>query len=197
MSKKLVLKQAADIIKSGGVIACPTESVYGFSCDPNNRDSIIRILKLKKRDLNKGFILVAGDLDYFENFIKPLDNKQKNIINDSVIGFDNNKKATSWLVPASDNILPEVIGNLSNKKQVVIRVSKHPVIAELTKLLGFPIISTSANISGEKPCDNYKKLMNIFSDIFSEQNIFVINDNCWGLEPSCIRDISSEKILRI
>ena len=117
MSREITLSRAVSIIKSGGVIACPTESVYGFSCDPNNRDAIIKILKLKNRDVNKGFILVSGSLNHFKPFIKPLDNKQSDIINNSIVSNDNNKKATSWLVPANDNILSEAIGgDFSNEK---------------------------------------------------------------------------------
>ena len=60
------------IIKSGGVIACPSESVYGLSCDPFNTKALDKLLDLKKRDYKKGLILVAGDLSLFDNIIKPL-----------------------------------------------------------------------------------------------------------------------------
>ena len=199
-----IIKKAADIINSGGVIGCPTESVYGLSCDPGNLKAILKLAKLKKRELNKGFILVAGDLTCFNNYIKPLSSSDQNIINNSVLNINdiknknkNNIQATSWLVPACNNILPEIIGigdsNNSKIPKVVIRVSSHPVVSALTKLLKKPIISTSANISGYSPCNTYQDVYNIFKDDLD----FIIKADCWGLSPSVIKDLNSKKIIRI
>ena len=204
MSLDNIIKNAAAIINSGGVIACPTESVYGLSCDPNNLKSIIKLAKLKKRELSKGFILVAGDLTYFNNYIKPLSSSDQKIINNSVLNISdiknknkNNIQATSWLVPACENILPELIGigdsNNSKIPKVVIRVSSNPIISALTKLLKNPVISTSANISGYSPCESYQDVYNIFKDKLD----LIIESDCWGLPPSVIKDLNSKKTIRI
>lgn len=200
MSLDNILKKAVDIINSGGVIACPTESVYGLSCDPSNLKAILKLAKLKKRALNKGFILTAGDLTYFKDYIEPLNINNQNIINNSVLNISdiknkNNIQATSWLVPASNKILPELIGDSHNLQtpKIAIRVSSHPVISSLTKLLKKPIISTSANISGYSPCESYQDVYNIFKDDLD----FIIKSDCWGLPPSVIKDLHSKKIIRI
>lgn len=196
------IDQACAIIKSGGVIACPSESVYGLSCDPFNAKALDELLDLKKRDYRKGLILVAGDLSLFDNIIKTLSNSQKDLI----LNKNNSDQAISYLVSALDNSLPyQITGSKenTNNKKVVIRLSKHPVICELTKLLNSPIVSTSANLSNNPPCESEAEITDVFKDLLDAiilksdgYNKDGIDTGCWGHKPSKIIDIISGNVLR-
>ncbi|MDH5369110.1 MAG: Sua5/YciO/YrdC/YwlC family protein, partial [Gammaproteobacteria bacterium] len=67
------IDQAVKVLRQGGVIAYPTEAVYGLGCDPQNLSAVKNILALKNREKEKGLILVASDLEQFKPYISPLD----------------------------------------------------------------------------------------------------------------------------
>src|SRR5918992_3374074 len=68
------LARAAEIIRAGGVVAYPTEAVFGLGCDPVNEAAVEKLLKLKQRPRDKGLILIAAEFAQLEGFLKPLDN---------------------------------------------------------------------------------------------------------------------------
>ena len=69
------------IFQEGGIFAYPTEAVYGLGCNPDKKMSVLRLLYIKNRPINKGLILVASDFSQVEKYLKPLTNAQKNIPN--------------------------------------------------------------------------------------------------------------------
>jgi len=139
------LRQAKHLIQNGGVIACPTEAVYGLSCDPLNPLAVEHLLKIKKRPAEKGLILVASSIEQLLPFIKLDDSLPLNEIRDSWPG------PATWLLPAADK-LPRWING--GKKTVACRVTAHPLLAALCKTTGHALISTSANQSGRPPALN-------------------------------------------
>ena len=116
---------------------------------------------------------------------------------DDVVEFQvfdsfNNSDAipTTWLCPASNNVLPEITG--SNKK-VGVRITKHEVSRMLCKFLEFPIVSTSANISGQEPITNFSDCVSVFG----EKVDYIIEGNIGeNKKPSRIVDLLSKEILR-
>lgn len=136
--------QAALRLRSGGVIAYPTEAVWGLGCDPFNETAVLRLLAIKQRPVDKGVILVADALASFEGLVDwtalPRDRS------DAV-------KATwpgphTWVVPATARVPRWVTGAHDG---VAVRVSAHPVVAALCAAFGGPIVSTSANVAGAPP----------------------------------------------
>jgi len=190
------IKKTAEIISAGGVVGCPTESVYGLSCDPSNQDALTRVLNIKQRDISKGLILVAGDLSYFADYIQPLSDKNIKLIEQELV-FKNGKKtrACSWLVSAKNNVMPEISGVINNNIKIVIRLTAHPVLKGITDILKQPIISTSANISGKAPCESYSDMLKVFNKNYNSLD-YIINSECWNLAPSSIKDLITGKILR-
>jgi len=134
---------AAKWIRSGHVIAYPTESVFGLGCDPNNLDAVKELLEIKQRSYTKGLILVASSVD---QVIPYLDNPTSQII--SKLSAPSTQVIT-WLVPANKNISNLLTGTHGKHKKIAIRISKHPLICLLCQQLGHPIVSTSANITGK------------------------------------------------
>ena len=167
----------------GSIFAYPTEAVFGLGCDINNISSIKRILDIKKRNESKGLIVIS---DNFEKIKDLIDVRY----HDLFLQTYNDITPTTWLCPASNKTLPEVTGG-SNK--IAIRITRHPVCISLCKLLKQPIISTSANISGENPTTTFDETLKTFNESVD----FIINDSVGrNKKPSKILDLLTKKILR-
>ncbi|MDB2461203.1 Sua5/YciO/YrdC/YwlC family protein [Gammaproteobacteria bacterium] len=191
MAKILDLNDEKECVKfqkafyEGSVFAYPTEAVFGLGCIINNKNSINKILDLKKRDSSKGLIVMSDNIE-----------KVRNLINDDYFKlFVQNSSAavvpTTWLCPVSSIVLPEVTGG-SNK--IAIRITKHKASYNLCKLLDSPIISTSANIAGKKPIVTIEEIL----DIFGNNIDYVINDKVGeSTKPSKILDLITKKVLRV
>jgi L-threonylcarbamoyladenylate synthase len=132
--------QASKILKASGVIAYPTETVWGLGCDPFNLASLERILHIKKRDAHKGLILVAANIEQFDFLLHDVDPVLIEKLKASWPG------AVTWLVPHNNRVPHLVHGQFDT---VAIRVSSHPLVQQLCTEFGGPIVSTSANFSGK------------------------------------------------
>lgn len=136
------LQQAAYTVAAGGVIAYPTEAVWGLGCDPFNEDAVHHILKLKRRPVHKGVILVAGSLDQVAFLLEDLPTHAIAQLNQTWPG------PHTWLLPHNNRVPPTIHGAFDT---VAVRVSEHPVIQSLCAKVGGPIVSTSANPQGKEP----------------------------------------------
>ena len=178
------LNQAIRVIKSGGVIAYPTEAVYGLGCHPGNYQAVKRILRLKQRPVHKGLILIAADISQLEQYISFPDQTIREHVLTTWPG------PVTWVLPARPAVPGWIRGNHDS---VAVRVSNHPLVRELCSRTG-PIVSTSANPAGRPPARSLLKVMNYFG-----QSIDYILPGRTGLHrnPTEIRDAKSGKILRI
>ncbi|MGI1679430.1 MAG: Sua5/YciO/YrdC/YwlC family protein [Cellvibrionaceae bacterium] len=145
-SKHLKVQQAASTMIAGGIIAYPTESVWGLGCDPNNAHAVQRILDIKKRPVEKGLILVAANIEQFSPYLHDLSSSQLSQLQETWPG------AVTWLIPDKHHHVPRYIKG--DFQSVALRVSSHPVIQGLCTVFGGPIVSTSANPAGLLPAKN-------------------------------------------
>ena len=167
----------------GAIFAYPTEAVFGLGCNIDNKNSINKILNLKKRDASKGLIVISDNIEKVRNLIS--DDYFKLFVQSSSSAIP-----TTWLCPASSIVLPEVSGG-SNK--IAIRITRHEASRNLCKLLNSPIISTSANIAGKKPMLKIDETL----DFFGNDVDYVINDKIGeSTKPSRILDLITKKVLR-
>lgn len=125
----------------GGVLAYPTEAVFGLGCDPANPVAVARILALKNRSWEKGLILIAADLDQVRPWIAPLDSALEQRVLSTWPGpvtwlLPTNRDTPAWLTGAHD--------------QLAVRVPDHPLARALCRWRG-PLVSTSANPEGRIP----------------------------------------------
>src|SRR5690606_29575021 len=95
---------AFETIRSGGVVACPTEAVYGLSCDPWNEAAVRSLLAMKERDAAQGLILVAGGAYQFTSLLRGLPRDRQEILAASWPG------PVTWLVPANEHVPPWIRG---------------------------------------------------------------------------------------
>ena len=174
---------AISCLKSGGIIAYPTEAVYGLGCDPYNQDSVKKITQIKKRESNKSYILVASELNQLTNLI--------NINNLSEEVLDSWPGHSTWLIKPKKNIPSWLIDNENGL--IAIRISSHPEIVELCQFFKNPIISTSANISGNKVLKNHQDVERILG---SYLDYLVLGNIGEYPEPSMIKDMKTGKVIR-
>jgi L-threonylcarbamoyladenylate synthase len=182
--KRPIIK-AVSVLGEGGVIAYPTEAVFGLGCNPFDRQAFHRIFTVKQRPLQRQCILIASSLEQIEPIIAPL----------SSLPFYPEILAswpgpTTWILPAA----PDVPDWLAGKRRTLaIRVTRHPIAAALCTLFDGPIVSTSANHHGKPPIRSLIKLRYQF-----HQHVDFIVPGPLGhaKNPSRIRDAISGAYLR-
>lgn len=178
------LREAVRALRRGGLIAYPTEAVYGLGCDPLNADAVQRLLALKQRPMDKGLILVAADFAQLYAYLLPLSDGLAQQVHASWPG------PVTWLLP----VPPEVpVWLRGGHDTLAVRVSDHPVVRALCRAFGGPIVSTSANPAGQRPA----------RDPLTVQRLFTGNVDCilhaplGGLgRPTEIRDGRTGRIVR-
>lgn len=173
---------AFEIIRAGGVVACPTEAVYGLSCDPWNETAVRKLLALKQRDVSQGLILVAGGLYQFTSLVGHLSRARQETLAASWPG------PVTWLVPANEHVPAWIRGEHDT---VALRVTAHPVMADLCRMAGKPLVSTSANPSGEAPARDVESIEKAFPGLPVVAGLL---GN--AKMPSEIRDLETGKIVR-
>jgi L-threonylcarbamoyladenylate synthase len=139
---KFRLRLAARHLQQGGLIAYPTEGVYGLGCDPFNPDAFSRLLELKHRQATKGVILISADFEQ----IRPLLRLSDFAIQVKMLMTW--PGPVTWVAPATDRVPSWLRGQHTS---IAVRVTAHPLAAALCRTFGGPIVSTSANISGRPP----------------------------------------------
>lgn len=182
------LSNALNVLKNRGVIAYPTESVFGLGCDPDCEQAIEKILQIKKRPAHKGLILIAADLEQLKNYadFSSLNAQQLSAIKKTWPG------PFTWVIPAKKNLSKLISGDFNS---VAVRVSAHPVVQQLCLQFGKPVISTSANLSGLEPCTTSRQVRAMFTNQPLLESI--TDAPVSGLSaPSQIFDAQSGKRLR-
>ncbi len=181
----LRLQFAVQALRVGGVIACPTEAVWGVSCDPFNEDAVLQLLALKQRDWRKGVILVAADIDQFAPFLLGLPAEKIVTMRASWPG------PHTWLVP-NNGAAPHWI--TGGRNTLALRVSAHPIVAALCTQFGGPLVSTSANPAG-KPA---ARTLFAVRKYFGSQLDAVLPGHTGGQKnPTQIRDVMTGEVCRL
>ena len=135
-------------LRGGGVIAYPTEAVWGLGCDPFHEAAVRRLLAIKQRPVGKGLILVAATLAQLDGLVAwdRLPPARRAAVRASWPG------PNTWIVPATARVPDWIAGDHpGDARGVAARVSAHPVVVALCTALGGPLVSTSANLAGEPP----------------------------------------------
>jgi L-threonylcarbamoyladenylate synthase len=184
MTQPASLAAAVTALHAGGVIAYPTEGVWGLGCDPDNDQALTRLLRLKQRDPAKGLILVAASIAQFAPWLEGLPLELHAPLVASWPG------PYTWLVP--DNGRSNVLVR-GGHARVALRVSDHPGVVALCEAFGGPLVSTSANRAGEPPAMSADQVRASFGECLDA----VVEGPLGGLErPSIIRDLVTGRVLR-
>ena len=184
MISRWQLRQAAAAIHRGGVIAYPTEAVFGLGCDPLNPIAVQRLLDIKHRPMHKGLILIASRLEQLQAFIAPLDRTNLALLQESWPG------PTTWLLPARADTPRWLRGEHSS---IAVRVTAHPLASALCDVTGHALVSTSANPAGMPPARHSLRVRKYFP---KQLDAILTGNVDLQSGPTCIRDLTTKKLIR-
>ncbi|HSC74887.1 MAG TPA: Sua5/YciO/YrdC/YwlC family protein [Pseudomonadales bacterium] len=175
---------AVNALHAGGIIAYPTEAVWGIGCDPFCEEAVEELLDIKRRNWRKGVILVAADMAQLEPYLYGLDDTHLQTLIASWPG------PNTWLIP-NNGAAPDWISG--GRDTLAVRVSAHPVVNALCKKFGGALVSTSANPAGKPPA---RSLFDV-RRYFGKQLDAVVPGALGGLQnPTQIRDVITGEICR-
>jgi L-threonylcarbamoyladenylate synthase len=178
------LTAAVAALRAGGVIAYPTEAVYGLGCNPYNAAAVARIFALKERPAGQGMLLIAAEFAQVQEFI--------GATSESAIA---RAQATwpgphTWIFPRSAATPRWLVGDHDG---IALRVTAHPLAAQLCRAFGGALVSTSANRHGAQPARSADEVRAAFGDEIA----YLLKGSTGGLEqPTPIRDAISGSVLR-
>ena len=183
MTSPIHLQRAAKTLRLGGVVACPTEAVWGLSADPLNGTAVQRLLQLKLRAPDKGLILVAARLEQLGLYIEAPSRKALLRATATWPG------PHTWVFPASEEAPLWVTGG---RDTVAVRITAHLPLIELCNAFGGALVSSSANRAGQPPCRNIAELRLRFGP-----DLIALPGATGGLAaPTPIREVATGHILR-
>lgn len=178
------IQEAVKILQEGGIIAYPTEAVYGLGCDPFNEAAVERLCHLKNRSEDKGLILIASAWEQLAPLIAQV---SPDAIERAQATWPG---PVTWVFPASAAVPHLIRGNHAT---IAVRVTDHSIAHNICHAFGNPIVSTSANHEGKEPARDEATVKKIFENKID----YVVSGEVGNLlNPTEIRDAVTGKILR-
>jgi len=178
------IEAAAALLRAGGVLAYPTEGVYGLGCDPDNREAFERIFVMKRRAPEQGVLLIAADFEQIRDWVGDASEAALDRARAAWPG------AHTFIFPRSLRVPEWVAGGHAG---IALRVTAHPPSGALCHAFRGPIVSTSANRHGEAPARSAADIRAIFGD----EPDGVLDAPLGGLDkPTPITDAVSGAIIR-
>ena len=171
-------------LRRGGLIAYPTESCYGIGCLPRHAGALKSLVRLKRRPQHKGMIVVGDSLSRLRPLLRPL-------FAADAAALDGIWPARqTFLLPAARNVPVLLRGR--GRGKLAVRVPAHAAARDVCYLLGTPLVSTSCNRSGKRPCRSAREVRRQFG-----REGYVVVGRCGGSKtPSRISDWATGERLR-
>lgn len=144
VTPNLSLTEAAAALHRGGLVAAPTEAVWGLSCNPLDETAVLRLLEVKRRPVEKGLIVAAASLEQ----LRPLLDLEAVPAERLAAVTADWPGPFTWVLPASAATPRWLTGNHAG---IAVRVTAHPQMAALCQAFGGPLVSTSANFATQPP----------------------------------------------
>lgn len=180
------LAGAAALLRSGGVLAYPTEAVYGLGCDPHDRQAFERLFALKQRPPTQGVLLIAAELAQVERYID-LAAVPAGVMAQVMASWPG---PNTWIFPRSPAVPNWVAGAHAG---IALRVTAHAPAAALCRAFGGALVSTSANRHGEPSARSAAAVEAYFGSALDGSLDAPLGDQ---QRPSSIRDALSGAIIR-
>ncbi|MFA7243883.1 MAG: L-threonylcarbamoyladenylate synthase [Patescibacteria group bacterium] len=178
MKDAVIIKKAVQSLRSGGVIGYPTDTTYGIGCVVSNLDAVDKVFELKGRDFSKPMSLAFSSVEMIKKYVK-LPEEYEKILRKYLPG------PYTFLLPKNDLVSEKITAGFG---KVGVRIPKYDLIIKIIEELGEPIITTSANISGDPDIvrsDDLKLLVD-----------FIVSGDCTIKIPSTLIDLETKSILR-
>lgn len=190
---KKIVKKVAKIIREGGIIISPTDTVYGLIADAQNKKAVKKIFKIKKRKEEKPIPIFVKDLKMAKN-LAYLDKSQEKFLKKVWLG-----KVTVVLKAKSKKIAKGLLGK---DKKIGLRIPNYKLLNILLEKLNHPLTSTSANISGKPASTKLEEVLKQFENqpptTFGggQPDLILDAGNLESSLPSTVIDLTNFKILR-
>lgn len=187
MTEQVELNEDPELLafQRGELIVYPTEAVMGIGCDPDNQDAVLKLLALKQRDISKGVILIAAN---YSQLLPYVDDKAIRQDRRTEI-FSSWPGPVTWLLPKAASTPTWLCGEHDT---IAVRVTNHPVVIALCQKLNKPLVSTSANLSGQLPARDQEQARQYFAD----QVYYVDGAVGNNAQPSTIKHGETGQIIR-
>ena len=178
----MFVMRAAEVLLRGGIIAYPTEGVFGLGCLPDDLSAVVRLVCVTQRDARKGLILIAATSEQLDGWVALPEGRS--------IPEPDPTHPVTWIVPAGRRVAPIIRGE---HEGLAVRITSNPVAAAICNAVDSPIVSTSANLSGKTVARNRIVLRRQFA----QRVDYIVPGDCGPASgASEIRDLSSNKVLR-
>lgn len=176
-----LIRKAVDVLRGGGVIAYPTDTVYGIGCDITQKKAVDRVYELKQMKKDQRLAFLCPDLGDLAKYA---------IVDDRTYRLMRRLTPGPYcFILRATREAPRILHLDKKRKQVGIRVPHHEVALALVRELGNPIVSTTASWDGEPLNDP-----NDIASYYSRADMFL--DAGWGgLEPSTVLDLSGDELV--
>ncbi len=178
--QKRLIDKAVEILKDGGIIAYPTDTIYGFGCDMYNKKAIQRIYQIKKRDPQKPFSFICSDLKNISLYAQ-VTNQAYKIMKRYLPG-------PYTFILLGTKLVPKIM--VTKRKTVGIRVPNNNICLALVKTLGNPIISTSVGLSGGEVFSD----PSLIEETFGSQIDVTIDGGLLANQPSTIISLIDDEV---
>ena len=142
------IKKAIEVMRKGGIILYPTDTVWGIGCDATNAEAVAKVYALKRRDDSKAFICLVDSDNRLQRYVRNVPDVAWQLI-EAV------EKPTTLILDGAVNLAPNLI---AEDGSIGIRITKEPFSHELCYRFQKAIVSTSANVSGEPAAQNYRDI---------------------------------------
>jgi tRNA threonylcarbamoyl adenosine modification protein (Sua5/YciO/YrdC/YwlC family) len=175
-----LIRQAAQIIRDGGLVVYPTDSCYALGCHIGDKDAMERIARIRQTDKHHHFTLVCRDLSEIAKYAR-VNNQQYRLLKAHTPG------AYTFILPASRET-PKRLQN-PKRRTIGIRVPDHPVPLQILEVLGEPIMSSTLLMPGDElPMTDAREIQ----ERLARQVDAVIDGGNCGLEPTTVIDMAGD-----
>jgi L-threonylcarbamoyladenylate synthase len=174
-----LIEQAAKVIRGGGVVLYPTDTIYGLGCDPFNQTAVRRILKIKKRPVEKGMLVLIPGLEWLEKLSVQTDSGVLQICERFWPG------PLTVLLAATPKLSPELTGS---EGKIGIRWPANLFLQAWMEKIPGPLVSTSANLSGRKMVESAAELSKQFG---SQIELFIQSRETMEGTASTVLDLTT------
>lgn len=186
MTQETDIKNAVEVMRNGGVILYPTDTVWGIGCDATNEKAVAKVYEIKRRNDSKALICLVDSDVRLQKYVRNVPNVAWDIM-------ELTTKPTTVIFDQAVNLAPNLI---AEDGSIAMRITKEPFSKMLCYRFQKPIVSTSANISGEPAAQNYCDL--------SQELIDAVDYVCWSRRqehkphtPSSIIKLTNDGVVSI
>ncbi len=146
------IERAADVIKTGGLILYPTDTIWGIGCNATNPDAILKVSKLKNRPPGKSFVILVSSIEMLKSYAHDIHPRIETLL-------EYHKQPLTIIYPHTTS-LPEELK--APDGSIAIRVTMDSFCQQLIEQLGYPLLSTSANLAGYPPANTFGEISSYF-----------------------------------